>query len=85
MLRVICVNIGYKVKQDGSAYVKEGESYTVKNILTGYSDIAQREVVVYEFEELEGYFEIGMFIPLSTFNEKLKVLLRTKPLRKCKP
>jgi len=81
-MKVICVNYGHKIPNDNPHYVKEGRIYTVKKEVTGYSDYAGRIVDAYEFEELPGYFERGMFIPLSDFDEKLIQLLRTKPINK---
>lgn len=81
-MKVICVNYGYKVHPESNEYVKEGSVYTVAKEVKGYSDLAQQEVDCYEFEELDGFFEKGMFMPLSNFDERLIHLLRTKPLRK---
>lgn len=81
-MKVICINYGYKVHPEIREYIKEGATYTVKGQFAQYSEIAQRIVEVYEFEEVIGYFECGMFAPLSEFDEKLLHCLRTKPLRK---
>ena len=80
-MKVICINYGYKVHPERTEYVKEGSVYTVVKEVKEYSDLAQKEVECYEFEELGGYFEKGMFAPLSDFDEGLIHLLRTKPLR----
>jgi len=81
-MKVICVNYGYKVHPENKSYVKEGGIYTVKKEVKGYSDLAERYVDCYEFEELSGYFEKGMFMPLSNLDENLIHCLKTKPLRK---
>lgn len=81
-MRVICVDKGHRAyPDDGLEYVKEGNIYTVIKEDSDYSEISKRIVEVYELEELEGYYERGMFIPLSDFDEKLLRLLKTKPLR----
>lgn len=77
----MCINYGYKVHPENLEYIKEGHIYTVKKEIKGYSNLAQREVDCYEFEELSGYFEKSMFMPLSDFDERLLVILRKKPLR----
>lgn len=76
-MKVICINYGYKVHPENTEYVKEGSVYTVVKEVKGYSDLAQREVDCYEFEGLSGFFEKGMFAPLSNFDERLIHLLRT--------
>lgn len=86
-MKVICVNYGYKVHPENPDYVKEGAIYTVKSEVKGYSDLAQREVDCYEFEELSGYFEKACFMPLSNIDEMkfdvlLNVCLKTKPRHK---
>ena len=81
-MKVICINYGYKVNPEIKEYIKEGKTYTVKSHFAQYSEIAQRIVEVYEFEEISGYFECGMFAPLSNFDERLIHCLKTKPFRK---
>ncbi len=54
-MKVICVHSGYKIRAEEPDYVNEGEIYTVKQEVSGYSDIAQRVVDAYEFEEMNGY------------------------------
>lgn len=83
-MKVICINYGYKVHPEINGYIKEGAIYTVKAQFAQYSEIAQRIVEVYEFEEVDGYYECGMFAPLSNFDERLIHCLHTKPLSKNK-
>lgn len=49
--------------------VKEGGIYTIKGEISGYSNYAKRWVDAYEFYEVAGYFEQGIFIPLSEIDE----------------
>lgn len=80
-MKVICIHHGHRVSPDNEPYVKEGDIYTVVNQFIYYSQIAQKKIEVYEFLELDGWFDCCMFIPLSDFDENLMALLRTKPKR----
>lgn len=67
--------------------VIEGKIYTVKGEQSGWSDFGKRMVDAYEFEEVPGLYEKGIFIPLSNIDEmKFDVLLnrclKTKPRHK---
>ena len=62
--------------------IKEGGIYTVKSEQSGYSTFGERWVDAYEFYEVKGLFEQGIFIPLSNIDEMLMVCLKTKPYRK---
>ena len=82
-MKVICVNYGHKSPlANGKDYVKEGEVYTVRCEETGFSTYAQRMVEAYGFEEIEGLYEKGMFMPISDLDENLIHLLNTKPIIK---
>ncbi len=82
-MKVICVNYGHKSPlSDVKDYIKEGKVYTVRCEETGFSSYAQRIVEAYGFEEINGLYEKGMFMPLSNLDERLIHLLKTKPLRK---
>lgn len=79
---MMCINYGHKSPlAEGTDYVKEGRVYTVRREETGYSTYADRIVDAYGFEEIGGLYEKSMFAPLSDFDEKLIILLRTKPIR----
>jgi hypothetical protein len=45
------------------------ESTTVKATHYGYSTYFKRHVEAYEFFGIDGYFEKGIFIPLSNIDE----------------
>ncbi len=67
--------------------VIEGKIYTVKSEQTGFSTFGNRIVDAYEFEEVPGLYEKGIFIPLSNideskFNYLLNRCLKTKPKHK---
>ncbi len=68
-MRVICVDLGVRTKHSTGQYVKIAGVYNVKNMFTEYSEYAGRMVSVYEFYEMNGYFEQGLFIPLSNIDE----------------
>lgn len=51
-------------------YIKEGEIYTVKGEQRGYSLFGKRMVDAYSFYEIDGLYEKGIFIPLSSIDEK---------------
>ncbi len=50
-------------------FITQGYIYTVKKEHYGYSHFAKRNVEAYEFYEIEGYYEKGIFIPLSNIDE----------------
>lgn len=82
-MKVVCVNKGIlSPLSEIKDHAKEGVHYTVRCEQVGFSTYAQREVDAYGFEEIEGLYEKSMFIPLSDFDERLLILLRTKPMRK---
>lgn len=84
-MKVICVNYGHiNPLAETTDYIKEGKVYTVRCEETGFSTYAQRVVESYGFDEVDGLYEKGMFMPLSNIDEGLIHLLRTKPLRKVK-
>lgn len=81
-MKVICINKGtVNPLSEIKDYVSEGIVYTVRCEKSGYSTYAKRDVDAYGFEEIDGLYEKTMFMPLSDFDEKLIVLLRTKPIR----
>jgi hypothetical protein len=81
-MKVICINKGVvNPLSEIKDHVAEGVAYTVRCEETGYSTYAERYVDTYGFEEVEGLYEKGMFMPLSEFDERLMVLLRTRPNR----
>lgn len=51
--------------------VKCGEIYTVKGECPGYSNFTKRQIDVFEFYEVAGYYEKGIFIPLSNIENKV--------------
>lgn len=87
-MKVICINYGVKSPlAQNVSYIKEGNIYTVRCEETGYSTYAGREVEAYGFEEIDGLYEKGMFMPISdidemSFNTALKICLTTKPKHK---
>lgn len=85
-MKVICINYGHPnpLAEKINDYIKEGKVYTVRCEESGFSEYAQRVVEAYGFEEIDGLYEKGMFMPLSNFDEGLMQLLRTKPKRKNK-
>ena len=62
---------------------KYGEVYTVKAEHIGYSSFGKRVVDSYEFFEMDGYYEKGIFIPIdeTKFDTVLKQVLKV-PKRK---
>lgn len=82
-MKVICVNYGIRSPlATGKDYIKEGCVYTVRCEEKGYSTYAKRIVDAYGFEEIDGLYEKGMFLPISNLDESLMHLLNKKPLRK---
>lgn len=72
-MKVICIDCGIKspiADHANRTYIKEGEIYTVKNKVSGFSTYANRTVYAYEFYEITGYYERALFIPLSNIKEK---------------
>lgn len=83
-MQVICINEGYMIHKETKEYVKLMEVYTVKNKESGYSNIAQRFVDAYEFEELKGLFECDMFVLIDNFDAMLLSCIKTKSFSKLK-
>ena len=89
ILQVICVmdSIENPYSTVVGGGVIDGKIYTVKGEQCGFSTFGQRMVDCYEFVEVPGLYEKGIFIPLSNIDEmKFDVLLnkclKTKPRHK---
>lgn len=59
--------------------IKEGEIYTVKDEHRGYSTFGKRWVDAYEFYEIKGFYEKGIFIPLSDQEETISIKIESEP------
>ena len=71
-MKVLCINTGYKnpyCEIKDNSYIKEGEIYTVIGEHSGYSTHVKQIIYVYELEEVDGYYEKGLFVPISDIDE----------------
>jgi activator of HSP90 ATPase len=88
-LKVICIFdyvISPLYEGADSGKVKYGNVYTVKAEHRGYSEFAKRDVDAYEFFEMEGLYEKGIFIPIdeNKFDTLLSRVLKVPKLKKNK-
>lgn len=84
-MKVICIFdfIKSPISEVKTKPIKYGGVYTVKGEQYGFSTFAQRWVDAYEFEEVAGLYEKGIFIPIedNEFDRVMKRILKV-PKRK---